>query len=335
MRVLTVLPSFDVGGLERIAVDLGNAMVARGHEVTFAADEGPLAAGLDPRVRRFGLGAAARNRGALDAARTAVGIARAVRAARPDVVHAHNVRITGLAAVGRLLAGSRAPLVGTFHGVDPGEDRAARLVLRAASEVVCVSEGLAARLGSGVVIPNAVAPVAPAAVAPRDRLVVAFVGRLMPVKAPGRFVEMARSVEGATFVVVGDGPLRPALELAAAGLDVRFLGWRTDARELIAQADLLVVSSDSEGLSVAALEALSAGVPVVSTPVTGMAELLGAGGGVVVPRFDASDLAAAVRALLADPAARARHGAAGRELIARRYGLDAMVDAYEALFARL
>ena len=141
MRVLTVLPSFEVGGLERIAVDLGNALAARGHEVAFAADDGPLAAGLDPRVRRFPLGAAARNRGALDAARTAVGVARAVRAARPDVVHAHNVRITGLAAAGRLLAGSRAPLVGTFHGVDPGEDRAARLVLRAATRSCACPRG--------------------------------------------------------------------------------------------------------------------------------------------------------------------------------------------------
>ena len=146
MRVLTVCPSLDVGGMERIAVDLANALTARGAEVAFAAADGPLAASLDPRVRRFPLRAHARGRGAVATAETAARLARVIHAVRPTVVHAHNVRITGIAAAGRLLSARRPALVGTFHGVDPGEDRAAGLMLRAATEVVCVSEGLAARL---------------------------------------------------------------------------------------------------------------------------------------------------------------------------------------------
>ncbi len=356
MRVLTVCPSLDVGGLERIAVDLANALVERGAELAFAAADGPLAAGLDPRVRRIPLRAHARGRSPLSAAETAVRLARAVRAVRPDVVHAHNVKITGVAGVGLRLAGVRRPaLVGTFHGVAPGEDRAASLVLRAASEVACVSEGLAERLreaggshGRISVIANAVAPVAPLGAEARARIdadldlagrpVVAWVGRLMPVKAPGRFLEAVRliaaEVPEAAFVIVGDGPLRPALERDAPS-SVRFAGWRGDARELIARADVLVVSSDSEGLSVVTLEALSAGVPVVSTPVTGMAELLGGGGGIVAERPDPALLAGAVVSLLRDPAARGRHAEAGRRLVSRRYGLAAMVDAYEALFERV
>jgi glycosyltransferase involved in cell wall biosynthesis len=379
MKVLTVSPSLDVGGLERIAIDLANALAERGAEVAFAAPDGPLGGELDERIARVELRAQGRSPAA--SLETASRIARAVRALRPDVVHAHNVKASGIAGVGVRLAaipwpalggsaertagaargGARRPaLVGTFHGVAPGEDRAAAAVLRLASAVACVSEGLAERLrgargpGSRVtVIPNAVAPIPTPAPAERARLraelglgdgpVVASVGRLMAVKAPERFVEMAalvaREVPSARFLMVGDGPLRPGLERRAAELGlgdaIRFAGWRGDARGLIAQADVLVFSSESEGLSVAALEALSAGVPVASTPVTGMAELLGEGAGVVTERHAAPDLAAAVVALLADPADRARRGELGRALVERSYGLPAMVDAYAALFERV
>ena len=66
-----------------------------------------------------------------------------------------------------------------------------------------------------------------------------------------------------------------------------FLGARDDARELLASAELLLVTSDSEGQSIAVLEALAAGTPVVSTPVSGMREL----DGVRVASFDPDDLA--------------------------------------------
>ena len=168
---------------------------------------------------------------------------------------------------------------------------------------------------------------------------VAAVGRLMAVKAPERFLDAARLVAAevpeTVFLVVGDGPLRTALERRAAGVDVRFLGRRPDARRLIGRADVLVVSSESEGLSVVTLEALAAGVPVVSTPATGMAELLEAGAGIVTGRPDARLLAEAVVSLLGDPSAREAHGAAGRALVERRHGLTAMADAYQGLFERV
>jgi len=360
VRVLTIAPTLGVGGLERVAVDLANALATRGEEVTFAAADGPLAAELDAGVQRVTLHPRIGGREPRVVADTVVRVARAIRSVAPHVVHAHNVKMTGIAGAGLLPAelGRRSPsLVGTFHGVAPGEDRAAALLLRRAAGVACVSEALARRLEARrghrdrlSVIPNGVAPAVPLDGPARAALdaelgldegrpVVAAVGRLMAVKAPERFLDAARLVAAevpeTVFLVIGDGPLRAALERRAAGIDVRFLGQRPDARRLIGRADVLVVSSESEGLSVVTLEALAAGVPVVSTPATGMAELLEAGAGIVAERPDARLLAEAIVSLLGDASARAAHGAAGRALVERRHGLTQMADAYQGLFERV
>jgi glycosyltransferase involved in cell wall biosynthesis len=133
---------------------------------------------------------------------------------------------------------------------------------------------------------------------------------------------------------VGEGPLRAELEALAGtlGLDVSFTGARPDARALIARADLLVVASDSEGQSLVALEALAAGTPVVSTPVAGMAGLAGVS---VVAGFTPEALAGGIVELLRTPGRRAELGAAGAALARAELTLDAMVDAYAALYASI
>ena len=98
---------------------------------------------------------------------------------------------------------------------------------------------------------------------------------------------------------------------------------------------MLVVSSDSEGQSIATLEALAAGTPVVSTPVSGMTGLLGGGAGVIAADFAPETLAAAIRALVQDSARRTQMGAIGARLVRERFSADAMVDAYERRYRAL
>ena len=96
-------------------------------------------------------------------------------------------------------------------------------------------------------------------------------------------VAVAAQHPDARFRLVGDGPRRYELEALSHRLGlmnrVEFLGARPDARAIIAASDLLVFSSEWEGLSIAALEALAAGVPVVSTPVEGMRVIQDGGAG--------------------------------------------------------
>jgi glycosyltransferase involved in cell wall biosynthesis len=155
-------------------------------------------------------------------------------------------------------------------------------------------------------------------------------------KNHARFVaaaaEVAAARPDARFVIVGDGPLRGALEaqVAALGLGdrVTLTGVRHDVPALLARADLVVFSSDWEGLPLVALEALAAGTPVLSTPVEGMREL-------PVTVVPADELASGIVDLLADPARLAALGADGREHVAARYPVAAMLDAYEALYREL
>lgn len=318
VRILLASPGMGLGGAERVVSSLASGLLARGNAVAISGAPGPLDADVEG-VERLVL--PERGRSPLGVAEWTTRQAAFIRSWRPHVIHAHNAKATVIAAAAARLARGprRPPLLATHHGAaETDRTAAARLLLRAADAVVVVSEGTLPAFAPAVprVIHNGIPP-APHVTAEREGVL--FVGRLEPVKNPQRFLDVAALVPEAKFTVVGDGSLRHALHGPAA-----FLGARHDARELLAAAELLLVTSDSEGMSIAVLEALAAGTPVVSTPVSGMRELEG----VRVASFDPGELAAAVRELLQNPALRTMMGRAGEQLVRERFSADAMVDAY-------
>jgi glycosyltransferase involved in cell wall biosynthesis len=161
-----------------------------------------------------------------------------------------------------------------------------------------------------------------------DHLVVMNVGRLMVQKGQ-RFLVAAMPTLAARFprlavVVVGGGYLADDLARQAADLGVaQFLhlpGHRTDARMLLDAADLFVLPSRQEGMPLAALEAMDAGLPVVATDVIGTAEVVSHGAtGTLVPPEDPPALAEAITDLLADPDLRQRYAQAGRRRYVERF----------------
>ena len=239
-----------------------------------------------------------------------------------------------------------------------------RRVLRRADLVIAVSQALAERCErAGVcrerirVIPNAVELESDSdrqksdlrvelGLPPRCPVVIS-VGRLSAEKGHQYLVEAARLVTGrhqkARFVLVGDGRERSALEARARRLGLNgqivLTGFRPDARQLIAQADVLALPSLTEGMPNVVLEAFAAGVPVVGTAVGGVPELVRDGeNGWLVPSADAAGLAAALSAALADPGERARRGAAGQALVRERYTFAAQAaraaEAFREVLAR-
>jgi glycosyltransferase involved in cell wall biosynthesis len=178
----------------------------------------------------------------------------------------------------------------------------------------------------------------------RGTVVVTTVGRLTAIKQHSLFLEAAALVAhadpNALFLIVGDGELRDALETQARTLGiadrVRFLGWRRDLAVIYAATDVFLLTSRNEGTPVAVIESLAAGVPVVSTDVGGIRDVLtGDDVGLVAPFGDAPALADHVLALAGDGARRRRIGAAGRRSVAVRYSLDRLVDDVDALYRRL
>jgi glycosyltransferase involved in cell wall biosynthesis len=348
MRILLATPGTAVGGAERVVIGLARALPGRGHEVTLWGPAGALEPELDGApVERIVV--ADHGRSPLGVVAGAASLAATVRRVRPSVVHAHNPRVSALAAAGAAIGRGprRPPVLATFHGVRHAEYRAASALLRSADLVTCVSEDLAlglrdAGLRAPRVIPNSVAAPAPASASDLARLdaelglgpepLVVAVGRLVEQKRHDRLVDAAAAVSGARFLIVGDGPLRGSLDSRASALGlgsrVTLTGVRHDIPALLARADLVVFSSDWEGLPLVALEALVVGTPVLSTPVEGMREL-------PVAVADANGLAAGIRELLGDPARRAELIARGRAHVTAHHSPAAMLVAYEALYREL
>ena len=175
-----------------------------------------------------------------------------------------------------------------------------------------------------------------------DRLV-AYVGRLAYHKGTGLIAEAARIVASdnprACFVAVGDGPMEEELRRQTAGqpLTGRFFatGRRSDALEIIAASDLLILPSLSEGLPISLLEAAMTGTAMVASDVGGIPEIVIDGEtGLLVPVGDSRALAAAIGRLLADDGERERMGAAARSLWERRFTVSQMLDRMEEIYSQ-
>ena len=186
---------------------------------------------------------------------------------------------------------------------------------------------------------------------PSDEPVIGMVANFRPRKGTEVLIEAAsRLAEEGTpvrLLLVGeafrDGRRDYAAELAALaaargiGDRVTFTGFRADPERIIAGLDVFVLPSRfGEGLPMVLLEAMGAGVPVVTTPVEGIVEVVDDGRNArLVPSDDPASLAAAIRDLVADPARRAAMGAAGRQAVIERYTSDRMAEGFERVYAEL
>ena len=289
---------------------------------------------------------------------------RLVRQHGVRLIHAHEFGANTYGAIAARWLG--IPLVATVHGrqyyADCATRRAAYRVLSHVATMVAVSEdvkrfvvaatGTAARRICVVHNGAAVRPPLSAAEGGRrrsalgmapDELIVGVVGSLYGVKGHRFLLAAAPQILDARpatrFVIVGRGHLEAELKAQARQLGiadrVRFLGFRDDIGDLLPLFDVFALPSLSEGLSIALLEAMAAGTPVVATRVGGNPELVIHGEtGLLVPAGDVSSLAAAISALLIDRAEATRLGENGRTRVAQSFGLDSMVEAYQAIYDR-
>ena len=134
---------------------------------------------------------------------------------------------------------------------------------------------------------------------------------------------------------MGDGPERPHLEALAQTLDlagrISFAGYQTQTEHFLAAMDVFALSSRHEGLPLALLEAWSAGLPVVSSSVGGIPQVVRHGhNGLLFDNGDEAGLAALLAHLLDDPAAAANLAAAGRDTVMASYSLERTADRYDA-----
>ncbi len=362
MRIIQLISSSGFYGAEKVVLELCLHLHRRGHEVELGVfvrdDQGEVALAVEAEraglpVTRFSC------QGRLDA-RAMERIREHVERQGVRVAHSHGFKADIYCGLAALPCG--VVRVSTCHNWLTDSLKLAafelmdKLVLHRFDQVVAVSPRLDRELAAAglpdhrrMLIHNGLAVAPPRrsreqvrqelGVGPDEPLLIA-IGRLDPWKAHHRLLEALALLDGPRLLLVGDGDLEPALQRQAreAGLGRRviFAGYREDIPELLAASDLFVISSIKEGLPMVLLEAMGAGVPVISTAVGAIPDTLEQGAcGALVPPDDARALAAGVDALLCDSARQEELASRAHEVYTRGFSREAMGAAYDALYQRL
>jgi glycosyltransferase involved in cell wall biosynthesis len=369
LRILFVTSSLEHGGAERHTVTLLNRLGERGHDVHLAYVKAKRA-----QLERLRLPATGSVR-CLNAHRHLDGfalgtLAHAIETLAPSVIVAANEYALLYATLARWRAQSKSPLVVTYHALRAFGAKewlklaACRPLFWAAHCAVFVCEtqrrqwrprALFARCNevifNGVDVEAFADRTTPGERAVlRRRLelaegdyVIAMTAALRPEKNHVQLVDAiarlrARGIP-ARALMIGDGEMRGAIEARARALDilehVSITGFTHDVRPFVAAADVVALCSFTEALSLAALEAMALGKPVVHSAVGGAAELIAPGTtGFLFPVGDTPALVDRL-AVLADAALRSAMGERARAAVVRSFSESVMVDAYERLLSKL
>ncbi|HMJ11441.1 MAG TPA: glycosyltransferase [Polyangiaceae bacterium] len=363
MNIAHVLSSFGMGGQERVALDLARGQLAAGHQV-FAVSlaEGPEGPHAE-NFRSAGARVFSLPKGAGFDVTLLARLHALLRREAVSIVHTHNPQPLVYGAPAGKLAGAR--VVHTKHGANPDGARR-RWLRRGASEFadayVAVSNttGELARRNRECrferlhVIPNGIdlAQFAPDPNAklgvcrelgiPEGARIIGTVGRLAKEKNQRLLIAAAAPLlsDSVRLVLVGTGPEQEALQTFARSLAhgkyVHFAGARNDVGRVLAMLDVFALSSLTEGLPLVIPEAMAAALPIVSTRVGGIPDVVEDGKiGFLVPSGDEHALRESLSKLLEDPTLAAWMGTRARSVALSRYSASRMTADYMTLYERV
>lgn len=355
LKLLAYTDSEVVGGAE---ISLGNLLRALAPAIEVAVLATDAAVGQAVAAYRTGTPVltARAPTGFLDSGALAAHL-RAVRAFKPDILHANQawpwaceygelaalmtprVRVVAVdqlavsSAMPRRRILARRALARRLHVHVAVGERAARLI----ESIVGLRAGSVGSVPNGVP-PAPLDPDPPPNPAPAP--VIGSLGRLTEQKGYDLLVRSLPELPEATLVLVGDGPERARLEALASELGVahrlHITGWVAEAPRYLPTFDVFALPSRWEGMPLAILEAMHAGLPVLAADVGSVADAVSDGDtGYVVPRDDLRAVQDRLGRLLADPALRSRMGARGRIVAGEQFTDTVMAQRYEGIYRSL
>lgn len=364
IRVVHVVLSLDIGGLERIVADLVRVGRALGQSPSVICLERP--GTLAPQVEALGVPilCAAKTPGLR--LETIGRVRELLRQLKPDVVHTH--QIGALIYAGPAARRENVPVVvHTEHINNVAKQRSlskrARIRLlwglagSYADRFFCVSDDIADAVKAYrtvpgrkvVVVPNGIDTAAFATTGDCESLrrdlgipngvsVIGTVGRLNEVKSQDLLIRSFEQISNhhpkPHLLLVGDGPERHRLQQLAEDLDisdrVHFAGYQSRPEQFLHAMDIFALTSRLEGMPLAILEAWAAGLPVIASRVGGVPRMISAGQtGLLFDFGDEAALGESMSRLLESPDEARRLGEAGRDYVRSRYDLRVMADTYE------
>ncbi len=359
-RIFYILNRLRIGGLENVALELANALNPDRFEctiVSFARPDPLQEKRLRPHVRLVALDKKQGNDLSVF-----YRLYRLFRDARPHIIQTHNWG-TLLEGVSSGKVAGVPIIIHAEHGTVEERKRnivIQRWVWKHIDQVLGVSEAHRMKLAQVIgfplnkikIIGNGIdlnrfsvqgdkARIRGQLGLPLEGCYIGAVGGLRPVKDHALLLRamaklMGRS-EALRLVVSGGGPLADTLQSQALSLGIQgrthFLGARDDIHNILNTLDIFVLPSKSEAMPLSLLEAMACGLPVVASAVGGIPEMVENGQtGMLVPPKDETALVAALERLIANEKERTAMGIAARQAVEKRYGLEAMVKEYEALY---
>jgi glycosyltransferase involved in cell wall biosynthesis len=290
---------------------------------------------------------------------------KALRKIKPDIVHTHTAKAGVIGRLTALIAVPSAKRVHTFHGhllhgyfsptktkiviwIEKSLARITSLILTVGNKVrtdlLNVGIGKADSMkvtfpGLSVSTRNSRKQTREDLGISEDETVLIFVGRLTNIKRPDRLINAYRdsltAQTNSTLLVVGDGELKEQTEKAAAGLNVKFLGWRTDVYELMAASDIAILTSDNEGMPITLIEAAHLGIPAISTDVGSVSDVVLHAQTGYLTSLDESVIAERIKQLVISPSLRAKFGDAAKIHAGKNFSVDSMVNFHKGVYQDL
>ena len=291
---------------------------------------------------------------------------REIRRFKPDVVHTHTAKAGVLGRAATFLARPTAKRIHTFHGhllhgyFDSRKVQILILVEKilglitykfvAIGNVVkndLVNAGIAKNCKFEVIYPglqnlNLYPKLEARKTLGLDpkKIYVVYVGRLTQIKRPDRLIELGRFLRAdhtsAHIVIAGAGELLEELKLLSESesLPITFMGWRNDIDLILSASDIAVLCSDNEGIPLTLIQASQSGLPIVSTSVGSVSDIVIDGVTGQITEVSANGVIQGVSKLLEDPDLRIQLGKSGQVRAKKFFSSQAMVEHHEVLYSQ-
>ncbi len=290
-----------------------------------------------------------------------------IRSFKPHIIHTHTAKAGVLGRIASIVSFNPSIRVHTFHGhllngyfcsfkrflVVVAE----RILAMFSHQLLAVGDKvrkdlLAAGVGTlkkfSLMPPGLQISGLPNKIASRDfyglssrKLQCAFIGRVTRIKRPDRFLdvvgEIKRRGSDLEFFIAGDGELLESCRarISDEDLPVKILGWQSDIERVLAAADIVILTSDNEGTPLSLIQAGMASLPVVTTKVGSVPEVVIDGVTGFVTDLDVHKIADALEKLAKSAELRARMGASAQEFTLSSFGVDRLVNDHEVLYKKL
>ena len=296
-----------------------------------------------------------------------ISLVKAIRDFKPDVIHTHTAKAGFLGRLASLVSLQKSIRVHTFHGhllngyfgsfkrllVVLAEKSLATMTeqLLAVGDQVredLLKAGIGKKEKFGLMPPGLEIGILPLKAESKafytlnnDHLQCAFIGRVTQIKRPDRFLDVVTEIKKRQikldFFIAGDGELLEACRkrIAAQDLPVVVLGWQSNIERVLSAADIVVLTSDNEGTPLCLIQAGMAGLPVVTTNVGSVSEVVLNNETGIITELDAQQIADALENLVNNHALRAQLGNAAREFTLANFGVQRLVHAHEDLYRKL